>query len=189
MTIESVYNLLPKKTNGLVSFGTIQKRYGVSTGSLNRGLEGFDTSEGIAFEAFEALITRGVITLPDPTPTPVVTVETGIGAQLAVLTPTSITQIDRFNPGTVDPQTYLLNGKLQELQALQAQNQQLAADIETLRANQNKGFEALQALTMVEAKLRLENRQLTQERALQAIENQGLEAQLNQLGILGKSSE
>jgi hypothetical protein len=189
MTIESVYNLLPKKSNGLVSFGTIQKRYGVSTGTLNRGLEGFDTSDGITVEAFKVLITRGVITLPDPTPTPVVTVETGIGGQLAVLGSTTINQIDRFNPGTVDPQTYLLNGKLQELQALQAQNQQLASDIETLRANQTRGFEALQALTMVEAKLKLENRQLAQEKALQAIENQGLEAQLKELGILGKSPE
>jgi hypothetical protein len=189
MTIESVYNLLPKKSNGLISFGTIQKRYGVSTGTLNRGLEEFDTSDGITVEAFKALITRGVITLPDPTPTPVVTVETGIGGQLAVLGSTTINRIDQFNPGTVDPQTYLLNGKLQELQALQAQNQQLASDIETLRANQTRGFEALQALTMVEAKLKLENRQLAQEKALQAIENQGLEAQLNQLGILGKSPE
>jgi hypothetical protein len=42
---------------------------------------------------------------------------------------------------------------------------------------------------MVEAKLKLENRQLAQEKALQAIENQGLEAQLKELGILGKSPE
>jgi hypothetical protein len=191
MTVESVYNSLRKKSNGLVSFATVQKTYNMSTGSLNRGLEGLDTSEGIDLTAFQALVDRGIITLTSPDPAPIEGEIVDLTTQLALLhSPGSTNLPNQFRALTpVSPQSYFLNGLMTELQSIQAENAQLESEIVTLQTNRETGLKALEQVSILKAQLEARNRELRRAREIERIEAQTLEAHLSSNGILGKSSE
>jgi hypothetical protein len=61
--VRSIYSKLPKKENGLASFKAVHDFLGVSIGTIVRGLEGLDTSEGVTLEHLETLVSKGIVSL------------------------------------------------------------------------------------------------------------------------------
>lgn len=192
MNVESSYNSLQKKSNGLVSYGTIQKVYGLSTGALNRALEGIDTSDGISLEGFQRLADKGLIDLtPAPAPIPIEGEIVDLSSQLALFNGSS-PSISHGHTKALAPiaaQSYQLNGKLKRLMQLQSENQQLQSEIETLQINRETGLTALEKVSVLEAQLEAENLQLRRAREIERIEAAALEQRLKIAGIVGKSLE
>lgn len=192
MNIEIVYNSLPTKSNGLISYGTIQKRYKISTGALNRALEGIDTSDGIPLEGFRALVDKGLIDLtpaPAPAPAPIEGEIVDLSSQLALFNGSSPGP-SHGNPRALAPvaaQSYQLNGMMETLLALQSENAQLENEIHTLQTNRESGLQALEQVALLKARLEARNRELRRAREIERIENQALEAHLHSSGIVGKS--
>ena len=192
MNTETIYNSLPKKANGFLSYGTIQKAYGLSTGALNRALTDFDTAEGISLEAFQTLADRGIIDLtppPAPAPAPIEGEIIDLSSQLALFNDPGPSH---GNPRALAPiagQTYQLNGKLQRLMQLQTENQQLQSEIEILQVNRETGLSALEKVSILEAQLETENLQLRRTREIERIEAAALDERLKIAGIVGKSAD
>ena len=188
MNTETIYNSLPKKANGLLSYGTIQKSYGLSAGALNRALEAVDTSEGISLEAFQTLADKGVIDLtPPPAPAPIEGEIVDLTSQLALF---NAPGPSHGNPRALAPiagQTYQLNGMMETLLALQSENAQLESEIQTLQGNRETGLQALEQVALLKAQLEARNRELRRAREIERIETQALEVHLQSSGIVGKS--
>jgi hypothetical protein len=186
-----IFELLPKKDNGLVSFSTVAKTYGLSIGTLNRALSGFDTGEGISSQALDHLISIGLIT-PQPLDSDKEVLEGELlDSQLAQFGDRTVglPSPRPSAPLAVSAEVYSLNGKLQTLLALQAENQALKTDIETLRENQANALRAWEEMTILEAELTAENSVLRKQRTLEEIEAKALKRQLKVMGIVGKSLE
>jgi len=190
MNTETIYNSLPKKANGLVSYGTIQKSFGLSTGALNRALDGVDTSEGIALEAFQILVEKGRIDLtPPPAPAPIEGEIVDLSSQLALFNGPGPSHGNPRALAPISGQSYQLNGKLQRLMELQSQNQQLQSEIEILQVNRETGLSALEKVSILEAQLEAENLQLRRTREIERIEAAALDERLKIAGIVGKSAD
>jgi len=190
MNIESSYNSLPKKSNGLVSYGTIQKSYGLSAGALNRALEAVDTSEGISLEAFQTLADRGIIDLtppPAPAPAPIEGEIVDLSSQLALFNGPGPSHGNPRALAPISGQSYQLNGMMETLLALQSENAQLESEIVTLQGNRESGLQALEQVALLKAQLEARNRELRRAREIERIETQALEAHLQSSGIVGKS--
>lgn len=206
MDFRVTYAGLKKKPNGLVSFKTTERSFNLTTGTLNRALAEFDTSDGISLEAFQSLVKQGLITLESvpgsvpesevsgPSDIPVWHGEVlDLDSQLALFNKGG-GEIVAPNPAprpsaldTVGSKDYALNGRLQALLKLQAENQQLKGDINTLRENRGKALSAWEQVELVEAELLAENRLLRKQREAEDIDNKALDKQLEVLGIKGKS--
>lgn len=188
MNTETVYNSLPKKANGFISYGTIQKSFGLSAGALNRALEAIDTSEGITLEAFQILADRGIIDLtPAPAPAPIEGEIVDLTSQLALFNGPAPSH---GNPRALAPiagQSYHLNGMMEILLALQSENAQLESEIQTLQGNRESGLQALEQVALLKTQLEARNRELRRAREIERIETQALEAHLQSSGIVGKS--
>jgi len=188
MNIESSYNSLPKKSNGLVSYGTIQKSFGLSTGALNRALEAIDTSEGITLEAFQILVEKGHIDLtPPPALAPIEGEIVDLTSQLALFNGPGPSHGNPRALAPISGQSYQLNGMMQTLLALQSENAQLESEIQTLQGNRESGLQALEQVALLKAQLEARNRELRRAREIERIETQALEAHLQSSGIVGKS--
>jgi hypothetical protein len=186
-----IFELLPKKDNGLVSFSTVARAYGLSIGSLNRALSDFDTGEGINSQAVDHLVSIGLIT-PQPSISDIEVLEGELlDSQLAQFGVRSVglPSPRPSAPLAVSAEGYSLNGKLQALLALQAENQALKTDIETLRENQANALRAWEEMTILEAELTAENSVLRKQRTLEEIEAKALKRQLKVMGVVGKSLE
>lgn len=192
MNVQTVYRTLRKKPNGMVSFKTVEREFRLTTGSLNRALTLFDTSEGISLEAFESLVSQGLIVLE---------AEKEI-VEGELVFPDLSSQLSQFSkltdyslsprpsgPTEIASQDFVMNGRLQTLLALQAQNQQLRGDIETLQENRGKALETWEKVELLEAELMAENRLLRKQREGEEIDNKALERQLKTMGIMGKPGE
>lgn len=188
MNTETVYNSLPKKGNGLISYGTIQKRYGISTGALNRALEGIDTSEGISLEGFQRLADKGLIDLTPPAPAPIEGEIVDLSSQLALFNGSSpgLSHGNAKDLAPIAAQSYQLNGMMETLLALQSENAQLENEIHTLQTNRESGLHALEQVALLKAQLEARNRELRRAREIERIETQALEAHLQSSGIVGK---